>query len=99
MNKEKEVKKVKNEKKSFIKLKKGGFRFARVYEKDFLRILTETADKAYEEAEEESHHYGCCSVYAIDLETACQFAKEIYDKTIVALRKASYLNHHHKKQI
>mgnify|MGYP000946979167 CR=1 FL=1 len=99
MHKENEVKKVKNEKKSFIKLKKGGFRFANVYEKDFHRILVEIADKVYEEAEEESIYYGCCGVYAIGLETACQFAKEIYDKTIVSLENASYLNHRHQNKI
>lgn len=92
------VKNVKKEKKSYIKLKKGGFRCARVYEEDFRKIMTEMADKAYEEAEEESIHYDCCGVYAIDLETACQFTKEIYDKTMVALKKASFLNHHHQNK-
>lgn len=69
----------------------------RVYEKDFRRILTEEADKAYEEAEGDSDCCDKCDAYSIDLETAYFFARDIAEKTIKALKKASYLKHVHRK--
>ena len=88
---------IKSETKYFKKLKKGGWKGARVYETDFRRILTEVADKEYEEAGEESDWCDSCGVYSIDLDMACQVVMEIADKTIKALEKKSYFNHHHQK--